>query len=203
VGIGDVAGKGVPAALLMAKVSSDARFCLLTETKPAEVVYRLNELMQEAGLLDRFVTLALGLLDPVEHNCVFVNAGHFPPIIYRKASGKIEESTSRDVAGYPLGVADGIPFEAVTVPVEPGDVLIQFTDGVVEAQDKQGKEFGFERVMAALAAGPCTPQPMVQRLVAAVKQHALGCKQHDDITVVCFGRNGGASQPATVALGAK
>jgi serine phosphatase RsbU (regulator of sigma subunit)/pSer/pThr/pTyr-binding forkhead associated (FHA) protein len=188
IGLGDVAGKGVPAALLMAKVSSDARFSMLTETDPAQAVYRLNELMQEAGMLDRFVTLAMGLLDPVAHQVTFVNAGHLPPIIYRQATGKLEEATDRNSAGFPLGVADGIPYEAVSVSLQPGDAVTLFTDGVTEAKNKQDAEFQLEGAMSALRPGPWSPTAMGQRLVAAVRQHALGCKQHDDITVVCFGR---------------
>src|SRR5262245_16591707 len=69
--LGDVAGKGVPAALLMAKVSSDARFCVLTEPDLPRAIDRLNELMQEAGMLDRFVTLSAGLLDPSAHRVTF------------------------------------------------------------------------------------------------------------------------------------
>ncbi len=186
--IGDVAGKGVSAALLMAKVSSDARFSLLTEAGPAEAVYKLNELMQEAGMLDKFVTLGAGLLDPAKHQVTFVNAGHNPAVLYRKASGKLEEATARDQAGFPLGVADGIPYESSIVPLEPGDVVTLFTDGVTEAKNKQDVEFQMDGIYAALKTGPMTAKAMGQRLVAAVKQHFLGCKQHDDLTVVCFGR---------------
>jgi sigma-B regulation protein RsbU (phosphoserine phosphatase) len=191
IGLGDVAGKGVPAALLMAKVSSDARFCMLTEPDLAKTVYRLNELMQEAGLLDRFVTLAMGVLDPAAHQVTFVNAGHMPPVIYRKATGTISEATERDAAGYPLGVADGIPFNAISVALQPGDAVTLFTDGVTEAKNKQDVEFQLDGVMKTLRQGPYSASAMGQRLVAAVRQHALGCKQHDDITVVCFGRTGG------------
>jgi phosphoserine phosphatase RsbU/P len=190
IAVGDVAGKGVPAALLMAKVSSDARFCMLTEKGPADAVYRLNELMQEASLLDRFVTLAVGLLDPALHQVTFINAGHLPPMIYRAATKKIEEATSRDASGFPLGVADGIPYEAVTLDLLPGDSVALFTDGVTEARDKQEGEFQLDRACQALLDGPATPTAMGQRLIAAVKQHALGRKQYDDITVVCFGRTG-------------
>ncbi len=188
IAVGDVAGKGVPAALLMAKVSSDARFCMLTEKGPAEFIYRLNELMQEAGLLDRFVTLSAALLDPATHRITFVNAGHMPPLIFRAANGSLEEGTSRDAAGFPLGVADGIPYEAVTLDLNPGDCVALFTDGVTEAKNKQDAEFQLASTRAALLDGPPRPIDMGQRLVAAVKQHALGCKQHDDITIVCFGR---------------
>jgi serine phosphatase RsbU (regulator of sigma subunit)/pSer/pThr/pTyr-binding forkhead associated (FHA) protein len=195
VALGDVAGKGVPAALLMAKVSSDARFCLLTEKNPAQAVFRLNQLMQEAGMIDRFVTLAVGLLDPATHQVAFVNAGHLPALLYRASANKIVEATPREAAGYPLGVDDGvrIPFQAVEVKLEPGDCVALFTDGVTEAKNKQDAEFQLEGTLATLAAGPATPQAMGQRLIAAVKQHALGCKQHDDITVVCFGRTNHAN----------
>ncbi len=186
--IGDVAGKGVPAALLMSKVSSDARFTLLTEPGLAEAVYKLNELMQEAGMHDRFVTLGACLLDPAGHQVTCVNAGHFPPLLYRKSTGALEEATSRDAAGFPLGVADGIPYEASSVALEPGDALCLFTDGVTEAKNKQDAEFQMQGVLAVLKSGPMTPKAMGERLAAAVKKHFLGCKQHDDITVVCFGR---------------
>jgi sigma-B regulation protein RsbU (phosphoserine phosphatase) len=186
--VGDVAGKGVPAALLMAKVSSDARFTLLTEPALAETVYKLNELLQEAGMLDRFVTLGACLLDPATNQVTCASAGHMPPIIYRKASGKVEEATPRDLAGLPLGVADGIPYESATVTLDPGDTMLLYTDGITEAKNKQEAEFQMEGIYTALKAGPMTPQAMGERLVTAVKKHFVGCKQHDDITVVCFGR---------------
>ena len=187
--LGDVAGKGVAAALLMAKVSADARFCMLTEPDPAQAVYKLNDYMQEAGLLDRFVTLAGGLLDPVAHRVTFVNAGHMPPLIYRRATGKIEEAVTRNQTGFPLGVADGIPYDAVTVALNPGDMVTMFTDGVTEAPNRQGEQFEEGgRVPGTILGGPVTADDVARRLVAAVKQHTQGCKQHDDITVVCFGR---------------
>src|SRR5205807_9432155 len=84
--IGDVAGKGVPAALLMAKVSSDARFCALTEPTLSDAVGKLNDHMQEAGLLDRFVTFSGCVVDLGKHTVSVVNAGHQPPLIYRAAT---------------------------------------------------------------------------------------------------------------------
>jgi serine phosphatase RsbU (regulator of sigma subunit)/pSer/pThr/pTyr-binding forkhead associated (FHA) protein len=188
IAIGDVAGKGVPAALLMAKVSSDARFCMLTEKNMADFIYRLNEQMQEAGLLDRFVTLAAGLLEPETHRVTFVNAGHMAPLIFRAATGKIEDGTAKEITGFPLGVADGIPFQATVVELQPGDTVALYTDGVTEAKNKQELDFNIENTRAAMLSGPPNPTAVGQRLVAAVKQHALGCKQHDDITIVCFGR---------------
>jgi serine phosphatase RsbU (regulator of sigma subunit) len=187
--IGDVAGKGMPAALLMAKVSSDARFCMLTERDPAVAVGKLNQLMQEAGMLDRFVTLSAALLDPLAHQVTFVNAGHLPPLLYRKANGKLVEGAPRDFAGYPLGVMEGNSYEAATVQLNPGDAIVLFTDGVLDAKDRAGKEFGQDKAVSILQAGPSAPAAMGSRLVGALKQHALGGdKQFDDITVLTFGR---------------
>jgi len=87
-----------------------------------------------------------------------------------------------------LGVGEGIPFESSSLTLGPGDGVVMISDGVTDARNKQEKEFKMDGVFAALQAGPPTPKAMGERLVAAVRQHSLGCKQHDDITVVCFGR---------------
>jgi serine phosphatase RsbU (regulator of sigma subunit) len=186
--VGDVAGKGVPAALLMAKVSADARFCALTEKSLGDAIYRLNELMQEAGMLDRFVTLSAMLLDTTEHTVTLASAGHAPPIIYRKAHSKFEEACSRDIAGFPLGVGDGVPFQTATIALEPGDCIVQFTDGVTDARNRDDIEFGVERTLEILRSGPPAARDIGQRLVGAVRQHSVGRAPHDDVTIVCFGR---------------
>jgi serine phosphatase RsbU (regulator of sigma subunit) len=187
--IGDVAGKGMPAALLMAKVCSDARYCLLAETDPAAAVSRLNKLVHPAShQTDRFVTLIAALVDLSRHEVTLVNAGHMTPLICRRDSGRIEEVMPRQLAGLPVGVQKDSPYTSSRVPLQPGDCLLLYTDGVTEATDKQDKQFHIQRVVQTLKAGPCAPRTLGERLVAAVKQHSLGCKQHDDITVVCFGR---------------
>lgn len=186
--LGDVAGKGVPAALLMAKVSADARFCMLTEPDLATAVGKLNEQMQEAGLLDRFVTLGAGLIEPAKHQVTFVNAGHLPPLVYRKATNSFEEGISRDQSGFPLGVVEGIPYESAMTNLDSGDSVLLFTDGITEAKNKNDVEFQFDGVLTALKNCQKTPKAMVDCLVAAIREHAKGCKQHDDITIVAFGR---------------
>jgi serine phosphatase RsbU (regulator of sigma subunit) len=186
--LGDVAGKGVPAALLMAKISADARFCMLTEAQPEMAITELNTYLHQAGLSDRFVTLAAALLDPVRHQVVFVNAGHPSPLIYRKATGKIEEVVPRDLTGFPLGVVEGFAYDPCPVALMPGDSVVTFSDGVTDARNKQDADFQMQGIYNALREGPYTPQAMGAKLVKAVEQHSLGCKQHDDISVVCFGR---------------
>ena len=191
--VGDVAGKGIPAALLMAKVSADARVCILTETTLADTVTRLNEHLQEAGRLDRFVTFAAALLEPQDDRVTFVNAGHIPPLIYRKASNTFEDGCTSDQTGLPLGIVEGIPYESNTATLGAGDCVVLMTDGITESKDRSEpeKDFGMEGAIEALKVGPMTPAAMMDRLVAAVHRHAAGRKPHDDVTVVVFGRTGG------------
>lgn len=186
--IGDVAGKGVSAALFMAKLSADVRYCTLTEPRLDAAITRLNVSLQEAGLLDRFVTLGACLIDPATHTIACVNAGQIPPLVYRKSTQSFEEAISRDATGFPLGVVDGFEYTMSTFRLDPGDAVILFTDGISESKNQAGADFGMPEVLKALGAGPMTPRPMVDRLLAAVRQHALGRKPHDDITVVSFGR---------------
>ncbi len=186
--IGDVAGKGVPAALLMAKLSADARFCALTEPSLADAVGKLNENLQEAGHLDKFVTFAACLLDLQVHQITVVSAGHQAPVVYRAATKKFEDGCPKDQAGSPLGIVEGIPYDFNTLTLGAGDSVTLFTDGVSESKNVHEKDFGMEGFYTALKSGPMTPKDMGVRLVEAVKRHAVGRKPHDDLTVVTFGR---------------
>ncbi len=188
--IGDVAGKGVPAALFMAKVSSDMRFCALTEVRLDTAITRLNVLLQEAGLLDRFVTLGACFVDPASHQVSFVSAGHMLPLVFRKAKQMFEEPVSRDITGFPLGTVDGYTYEMATFELGAGDTVLLYTDGVTDSRSQDEKEFAMDGMMKAIGSGPMNPKPMVERLMAAIRQHAIGRKAHDDITVVSFGRVG-------------
>jgi serine phosphatase RsbU (regulator of sigma subunit) len=150
----------------------------------------MNALLLQAGLSDRFVTLASGLLNPESHRVTFVNAGHLSPLVFRQATGQFEEAVPRDVAGFPLGVVEDHVYQACQVTLAPGDSILSFTDGVTEAKNRQDKEFQMAGVEAALRGGPFAPDEIGEKIVKAVEQHSLGCKQHDDLTVVCFGRRG-------------
>jgi sigma-B regulation protein RsbU (phosphoserine phosphatase) len=185
--VGDVAGKGVAAALVMARFSAEARACLRTEPDLAAAVRRLNDLMQPLNLTDRFVTLVVLLLDPTAHTLTVVNAGHPPPLLLRR-DGAIEEVVSRNTSGPPLGVVDGYGFEAIQLNVDPGDNLILFSDGINEAQDVNRRQLGTRRIRSVLQAGAARPRVLGERILSAVRDHAAGRPQYDDITLVCFGR---------------
>ena len=187
--LGDVAGKGVPAALLMAKLSSDARFALVSETEPGKAVTVLNDLMyQNTSQMDRFVTLGAAILDPQSHTLTFVNAGHLAPLLVRASTGKYEEAIPKTLIGLPLGVVEGVDYDSHQITLDPGDCVLFFSDGVTEAMDKQNNQLHLKAIDAALEGGPLPPAALGERIVKMVKQHASGRSQHDDVTLVCFGR---------------
>jgi phosphoserine phosphatase RsbU/P len=186
--LGDVAGKGVVAALLMAKLSADARFCMLTEPDPAAAITKLNALMNQAGIADRFVTLVAAVLDPGRHTVTLVNAGHPSPLIYHHATRTVSEAISKDVAGVPLGVLDDCEYASCEIHLEPGDSILAFTDGVTEAMDIHERPLETRGVVAAMRGEAYSPQALGEQVVKVVKQFATGRSQHDDIALVGFGR---------------
>jgi serine phosphatase RsbU (regulator of sigma subunit)/pSer/pThr/pTyr-binding forkhead associated (FHA) protein len=201
--LGDVAGKGVPAALLVAKLSSEVRFCLLTEPNPARAISLLNEQMIRGGMGDRFVTLAVAVIDPVAHRLTVVNAGHMSPKLLRACRGELTEAISNEVTGLPIGVMPGYEYESATLGMEPGDMVTIYTDGVTDAMSPSGELFGQQSVDRFLAPDESSlpenwrPKRTGERLVQAVRRHASGRPQNDDIAIVCFGRLDPAHGPPT------
>jgi serine phosphatase RsbU (regulator of sigma subunit) len=190
--LGDVAGKGVPAALLMAKLSSDARFCLLSQPNPSVAITVLNTLLyQHTSQMDRFVTLAAAFLDASTHTLTLVNAGHPAPLVSRRATGKLEEAMSTDNMGLPLGVLAEFVYHTQEVQHQPGDCVLLYSDGVTDQMDKQNNQIQQKAIRTALQEGIRSPQLLGERIVKILKQHASGRAQQDDITLVCFGRTGG------------
>jgi serine phosphatase RsbU (regulator of sigma subunit) len=186
--LGDVAGKGVAAALLMAKLGADARFCILTEAGPAAAVTRLNSLLIRSGISDRFVSLLAAILDPAIHTVTLVNAGHPSPLIYRRATCTVEEAIATEATGLPLGIDDGFEYSSCHVSLEPGDCLLAFTDGVTEAMDVNNVQLQTQGVYAAVQHAAWSPRGLGERVVKVVQEFAAGRSQHDDIALVGFGR---------------
>jgi serine phosphatase RsbU (regulator of sigma subunit) len=186
--VGDVAGKGVAAALLMAKLSADARFCMLTEADPAAAITRLNTLMNDSGIADRFVTLVAAILDPGDHTVTLVNAGHPLPLLYHRTTRSVGAAMSSDLAGLPLGVLDGFEYASCEVHLEPGDSILAFTDGVTEAMDTRDFQLQTKGVYAAVQGAAYSPRALGWQVIKVVKQFATGRSQHDDIALVGFGR---------------
>ncbi|MEA2710910.1 MAG: phosphoserine phosphatase RsbU/P [Phycisphaerales bacterium] len=188
--LGDVAGKGVMAALLMAKLSADARFCMLTESDLAGAITKLSSLISQPGVAGQFVTLVAAILDPDRHVVTLVNAGHPPPLIYRHATRTVGEAMANDLAGLPLGVQDRVEYTSCDVALEPGDSILAFTDGVTEAMDVKDLQLETKGVLAAVQGEGHSPRALVEQVVKAVKQFSTGRSLHDDIALVGFGRSG-------------
>ena len=191
VALGDVAGKGVPAALLMAKLSSDARFSVLTQPDLAGAISKLNDLLYEfTSQMDRFVTLTAAVIDPRRHAVQLVNAGHFAPLVFRHAAATLADAVPKAAAGVPLGIMQGYAFESCEVELGPGDSLILFSDGLPDMLNPSNEAFGFPGIQSAVleASGPATPHILGERLLQAVTHHASGREAPDDLTLVCFGR---------------
>jgi serine phosphatase RsbU (regulator of sigma subunit) len=191
--LGDVAGKGVPAALIVARVSGEAKVCVLTRPSIADAVTRLNELFFEANFEDRYLALAAGVLNPVKHQVTFVNAGNLPPpLIYRHKTRKLEEPVPRAVSGFAIGQFPGFQYESITADLPPHDTIVLCTDGILDARSPADREFGMDGVAKALAIDDpniiLTAAQIGKRIIDAVTLHMGNEPQFDDIAIVCFGR---------------
>lgn len=138
--IADVAGKGVPAALLMSNVQATVR--ALASESPAELADKLNRSIQRNTTPGRFVTFFYGVLDVGARSLVWTNAGHCPPLLIR-ASGEVYEFKAEDAV---LGVFHEWQYRQVEIPVEAGDRLLIYTDGITEAANRSDEEFGEDRL---------------------------------------------------------
>ena len=182
--IADVAGKSVPAALLMATLQASLRTVAAENAPLADLVARLNRYAC-AHSLDgrRFTTAVLGEYNPVTRRLVYVNAGHNAPIL-RRANGDL---LRLDVGGLPLGIQSNVVYETAELELKPGDALIFFTDGVVEAFNEAGEEFGNERWNGAIRNLPdWNAQQTLQHLMKKVDEFVRATRQSDDITCLVF-----------------
>jgi serine phosphatase RsbU (regulator of sigma subunit) len=183
IAVGDVAGHGVPAALLMARLCSEARYCLVTNLIPGEAIQALNQQLSKQPF-SYFITYAMCVLDPVRHELTIVNAGHMPPLVRRAKSGKVE-LLGADITSPPLGIDPCLEFQQATVQLDPGDLVVLYTDGVSEAPDLDTHRYGFERIDRVLEAS-ATPKIFVEKLIADVAQFSHGVPQADDVCIVAF-----------------
>ena len=182
--IADVAGKSVPAALLMATLQASLRTIAGEGVPVSELVTRLNR-YASAYSLDgrRFTTAVLCDYDPATRRLTYVNAGHNAPIL-RRANGAFE---TLEVGGLPLGINLGAEYQTATLELRPGDALIFFTDGVVEAFNESGEEFGNSRWQGAIRSLPdWNAKETLQFMMKRVDEFVGATRQSDDITCLVF-----------------
>jgi sigma-B regulation protein RsbU (phosphoserine phosphatase) len=179
ISIGDVAGKGLPAALLMSNLQASVRAFASDEATPAEVVERANRALCRHTPLDRFVTFFYGVIDTERRQLQYTNAGHNLPILVR-ADGTI---VRLDAGGLVLGVAADARYTQGTVAISRGDRLVLFTDGITEAESADGQEFDDDRLLQTVVSlrGE-TPWRMVDAIVQRVSAFTGG-HFRDDATL--------------------
>ena len=182
--IADVAGKSVPAALLMATLQASLRTIAPENAPLADLVSRLNRYACAHSLNGmRFTTAVLGEYNPASRRLTYVNAGHNAPIL-RRANGAVE---TLETGGLPLGIRLDRQYETSSLELRPGDALIFFTDGVVEAFNESGEEFGNERWLSAIRNLPdWDASQTLQFLMKRVDEFVGATRQSDDITCLVF-----------------
>jgi sigma-B regulation protein RsbU (phosphoserine phosphatase) len=182
--IGDVSGKGVPAALYMAKLGSDLKTLAFTEQYPAAALLQLNDLLVERSRRGMFATVLYLELDSERGQMTVSNAGHLPPII-KKADGTV--ATFAAAGGSPLGILGGMQFGQETLLLGSGDTVILYTDGIIEAMNAREELYGSERFEELIRKSPSDPDALKSAIIGDVNLFTGLSPQHDDMTLVCFG----------------
>jgi sigma-B regulation protein RsbU (phosphoserine phosphatase) len=185
--LGDVSGKGLPAALLVANLQATLRGQTLVDSEVHERIERSNKLMHRSTDVERFATLFYGFLKVSAHEMTFVNAGHEPPFVFA-ASGERKRLES---GGLAVAVIDDFPYTQETIRFEKGDVLVVYSDGVTDAVNNADEPFEADRLAAVVEQHLREPASIiVEQVTAAVAAHSKGAPQIDDITVVVVKRMG-------------
>ncbi len=182
--VGDVSGKGVPAALFMAQVISQFRHFASTCSTAAETLTRLNQEISRQSKSGLFVTLAYLIYEPAKNEISFASAGHLPPLVFRNSQAieKIDVSE-----GIPLGLMEEAEFTQKEVKLNKGEIVLLYTDGITEARDKKGREFGEERIIQAFKDKQgLSSQQAIQVLRDSLSAFVGRTPQHDDITLMAL-----------------
>jgi sigma-B regulation protein RsbU (phosphoserine phosphatase) len=180
--IGDVSGKGAPAAIYAALVSGILRSHAAMEPSPSEMLAAVNYSLAERRIDAQFVSLIYCVWDDNGRTLQVANSGLPRPIFCREGKTQVIEAT-----GLPLGLFDDADYDEFTFQAEPGDVFVFFSDGILDATNRRGELFGRTRVEKIIA--DCSTEPaesMVKSIFKAAAEHAAGAPAFDDQTVVAI-----------------
>jgi sigma-B regulation protein RsbU (phosphoserine phosphatase) len=186
VAIGDVSGKGIAAALLMASLQASLRGqALMGQGNLAKLMTNVNQLVYDATPINRYATFFYGEYHRATGVFRYVNAGHNPPFILRRTPDYPTHVIRLETGGPVVGLFPGAPYQEGTLILEPGDIFVGFTDGISEAMNLQEEEWGEERLIPALAAhAEEGAAEIIPHLMAEADRFASGAPQHDDMTLV-------------------
>jgi serine phosphatase RsbU (regulator of sigma subunit) len=184
--VADVSGKGVGAALLMSAFQASLRTLARTDMPPADLIQRVNEVIVESSTPGKFVTAFYAELDLETHRLDYVNAGHNPPVLVGPEGERTLDST-----GPIVGILPGAGFSSASVDFEPGALLAIYSDGMTEAENPAGEEFGFERLLAMVARLRGEPPPLAaQAMFQELVTFEGAAPRKDDCTLVLLRRDG-------------
>jgi serine phosphatase RsbU (regulator of sigma subunit) len=188
IALGDVSGKGTGAALLMSSVHAAVRAYTRTRLSANEIASEINQYIYDNTPSNRYVTLFYSELDPHSHQLTYINAGHNSPLLVR-ATGDV---TRLDIGGFPLGITPFGDYREGWVELEPGDVLVIYSDGVTESLDEMGEEFGEARLIEIVQKHrERTAAGLRDRIDEALTRFVGKAKSVDDLTLVILKRNSG------------
>lgn len=186
--IADVSGKGIPAAMFMMRAKTQIKDLIESGLDVAEVFHRTNNALYENNAANMFVTAWMGVLDLTTGQLRYINAGHTPPILERY--GRQFEYLETDV-DFVLGGLNDIAYEAGEVWLQPGDTIFIYTDGVTEAENSAGQQFGEQRLLESVrSCGRESLETICNRVLADVELFAGAAEQFDDITMLAVRVNG-------------
>jgi sigma-B regulation protein RsbU (phosphoserine phosphatase) len=191
VAIGDVSGKGIAAALLMASLRASLRGVTLDNPRDfANLMDKVNRLVYEASASNRYATFFFAAYDPETHRLDCVNAGHNPPIILRRRSDGNLETLRLEADGPVVGLLPTAPYTEQSVELIPGDLLLLYTDGISEAMTHQDEEWGEDRMIEAASKVWEKPaEEILRALFEAADEFTAGAPQHDDMTLLVLKLN--------------
>jgi len=181
--IADVSGKGMGASLLMANLQAVLHALIEPDALLTEVAGKINNLIHRNTHYDKFITFFFGILDLKKNTFTYVNAGHNPPIWLRK-NDKVE---LLEKGGLILGMMPNLPYQQETIPLEPGDWIVMFTDGVTEAVNAADEEFEEKRLIEVVRANKDkSASVMKDQILVAVREFSVGQAQGDDVTLLAL-----------------
>jgi sigma-B regulation protein RsbU (phosphoserine phosphatase) len=182
--IGDVSGKGIPAALYMARLISDLRYYCHIVDRPVDLMQTINSVLFERSRQGMFVTLIYMVFDTQSGHLTITNGGHLPPLWYRsQANSCIRINNS---SGIPLGIVPKGEFREQIIRLQSGDHILFYTDGVTEAKNVRGKMFSIKRLENIFAESRHHPEKLIEDIVKQVKKYSKNVSQHDDITLMAI-----------------
>jgi sigma-B regulation protein RsbU (phosphoserine phosphatase) len=190
VAIGDVSGKGIAAALMMASLQASLRGeATRAPENLAALVANVNHLVFEASSANRYATFFYAQYDPETGRLTYVNAGHNPPMLFHR-EGDQWRIERLDVGGTVVGLFKKFAYKQACVTIAPGDVLVAFTDGISEAMNAADEEWGEEQLIETVEqCDGLTPSEIIARIMEAADGFVAGAKQHDDMTLVVLSVN--------------